>query len=634
MWLHRPVLIVCLILAFQLKAAASEQAGKADKKQQNVKKQATIEKQIRENQAQIDKLTPFLNDPDFSQPDVKSVVADKLFRLRCTNKVLKLESALGAAAVSKDERKGVFNACMEAAQHRLKESEGEKSSQQVSGALPADCGLPPAVPVNGIPMLRTLTEGGDTIKPTKYDRWRVSTTKDTGTQVVREHTVQVQYFNILRYRGALGAAVNFTDGPTLPSPLVPGVAVFPSLSPPATAAESTIQAEKPGSRKFAAVFGEPVNPEQFQKIWITYSACFELAQKRVLAIDHSINNAVQATQTTVSNINAVLNSHPAKIVSDYKPLRKSAEDALTFGQFYDFEWPTQKIAELQDSITKFRDLYNKLSNDPNYSAWAKLGGNKDAFDFIKAQTDKMIEHLNSLAPTSDAAGKLQAAQDSVRQWRNHFNDVFQTDVNGFLPSYDAGCGAWFGKGKTTAVKLFIRDLTNPATEETADLITVVCNPPLTVTTGLGFSFIPNRIPAFVPGIEKDANGNDVKDASGNPVIVDTLGFSSESNVTPIYALQINGAIKEWRRPGLGLHATLGAAVGGANDATNLQFLAGISFSFFRRAFFVTPAYQLAERTGFLSGFNPGNVKGNLTSLPTEQHPNSGFALTITFPILK
>jgi hypothetical protein len=201
-----------------------------------------------------------------------------------------------------------------------------------------------------------------------------------------------------------------------------------------------------------------------------------------------------------------------------------------------------------------------------------------------------------------------------------------------MPRYNAGCDAWFGKSKTIAVSLTTRDLLNPsAASETASLVTVVCNPPITISTGLGISFLSSKTPAFVPGVKLGPDGKPVLDANGNPVIIDTLGYSFESNIRPVYVLQTNAAIYEWNN-GIGLHGSIGADVGTSNDTTTVGFLAGPSLSFFRRAFFVTPAYQLAQRTDFAPGFKVGDIKGNLTAVPTKTYWKSGFVLNFTFAI--
>jgi hypothetical protein len=609
----------------------------------------TIPERIAANEKEIGKLSPLVKDPDYAQDGIKEVIARKLIALRCENKVLQLESLLGTQNVTEADRKTVRTRCTEREQREiLGEVQPEIPPRPLEARdtsdLPGFCTLPEMVPAKGKPVsMGAAAQPNDAEKPTQYDAWVVKTTKDSGTQVVGQHTVQVQYFNILRYSYAIGANVTFTDGPSIPSAFGLGVASFPAMTgiPASTGDGGKPQTGAASGTKFGVLSVPPTIPPPgpdpvavFQKKWKKYENCFENIRQRVSAIDQAINNAATVTQIAASNINNVLNANPAKIVADFNALRAGADDSKVFGQFYTFTWPTMQIGVLQNLASRLSDESANLRTDKDYAAWYAAGGNKDAFDFVKTQTDRMIEHLTALSPTSDAAGKLQAAQDSVRVWRSHFNTVAQTGRDGFIPSYDVACDAWFGKGKTTAVKLSTRDRLNPtAGEESADLISVICNPPLTISTGIGFSLIRERVPGFIPGIKRDASGNPVLDAGGNPVIIDKLGYTSESRAKPIYALQINGSIKEFDS-GFGLHGSLGAAVGGSNDTSNMEFLAGLSGSFLRRAFFVTPAFHLGRRLDFLADFKAGDPRGNLSSPPTKMQWKPGFAVTITFPVTK
>lgn len=72
---------------------------------------------------------------------------------------------------------------------------------------------------------------------------------------------------------------------------------------------------------------------------------------------------------------------------------------------------------------------------------------------------------------------------------------------------------------------------------------------------------------------------------------------------------------------------LTAATGGATT----DIITGPALSFKRRAFFVSPVYDLGLRTDYQKGFTVGMPQGNLTSPPTQQFWRSGFGLTITFP---
>jgi hypothetical protein len=167
----------------------------------------------------------------------------------------------------------------------------------------------------------------------------------------------------------------------------------------------------------------------------------------------------------------------------------------------------------------------------------------------------------------------------------------------------------------------VSDATNPSQNPTPrNLDKVVCQPALTVTNGLGLSFIPDRTPAFVPSSSSGTNGSPV------------LGYSSEANVRPAYALQVNAVLWSPKESNFEVHWTLGAMLTAVTGGATTDIITGPSFSFKKRAFFISPVYDLGQRTVFQNGFSVGTPQGVLTSPPTKQTWKSGFGLTITFPL--
>jgi hypothetical protein len=183
--------------------------------------------------------------------------------------------------------------------------------------------------------------------------------------------------------------------------------------------------------------------------------------------------------------------------------------------------------------------------------------------------------------------------------------------------------------------LSVTDSMNPpaagAKVTPVNLDSVVCEPTLSVSNGLGLSFIPSQTPAFLPSVKKDAQGNPVLDSNGNPVIIQTLGYSNQSNVSAGYALQANASLWEFRNWNFEIHWSVGAMLTASTSGTTTDIITGPSFSFRRRTFFVSPMYDLGLRTVYVSPFQPGMPQGNLTSPPTKQVWKSGFGVTITFP---
>src|SRR5208282_5262650 len=87
---------------------------------------------------------------------------------------------------------------------------------------------------------------------------------------------------------------------------------------------------------------------------------------------------------------------------------------------------------------------------------------------------------------------------------------------------------------------------------------VVCQPTISVSSGLGLSFLRAQTPAFVPSVKLDSNGKPVLDSNGNPVIIQSLGYSSQSPVGAGYALQANASLWNTKRWGFEFHWSFGA----------------------------------------------------------------------------
>ena len=215
----------------------------------------------------------------------------------------------------------------------------------------------------------------------------------------------------------------------------------------------------------------------------------------------------------------------------------------------------------------------------------------------------------------------EANREYINRWSDAFRRVAVAPAGYFVATYKPQCGGWFGQGTSTQMQITVLDATNPTQNPTPrNLDKVVCQSALTVTNGLGLSFIPDRTPAFVPSTNSGANGSPV------------LGFSSDARVRPAYALQVNAALWSPRESRFEVHWALGAMLTAVTGGATTDIFTGPSFSFRKRAFFISPIYDLGQRTVFQNGFIVGTPQGVLTSPPTRQTWKSGFGLTITFPL--
>jgi hypothetical protein len=222
---------------------------------------------------------------------------------------------------------------------------------------------------------------------------------------------------------------------------------------------------------------------------------------------------------------------------------------------------------------------------------------------------------------SQEVKNYEANREYINRWSATFRTVAVAPASYFVATYKPQCGGWFGQGTSTQMQLTIVDATNPSQNSAPkNLDKVVCQSALTVTNGLGLSFIPDRTPAFVPSTNSGTNGTPV------------LGYSSTARVRPAYAVQVNASLWSQKESNFEVHWSLGAMLTAATGGATTDIITGPSFSFKKRAFFISPVFDLGQRTVFQHGFYVGEPQGVLTSPPTQQTWKSGFGLTITFPL--
>ena len=561
-------------------------------------------------QAEITQLESLKQDPAFStdsiQATLKAILLDKICQVNTT---------LFAKLVG---QKG-----LDGSTKKLLVQEYDRncrSSGIVSDSIAAVAQVPPCVLGEDVIVRRgSHVPYNPPIPPTKaevdkYDVTRVTSINNTGNQVVGPQSIRIAYINPLRFDVGLGSATTLQSGPQLPTQLVPALSSLPAAPASPKAAPGSTRGAQPAVK---------AAPASIDDEWRALTDCYGAFDSSVRNVGAAINSAIDITNATTSQYVAVLNKYSSKLLGegDLTAIRPAVDDDTIFGTYYHFEWPTSAVNALSQALGSFSNRFAKFSQLNGYADWIKDPGHKQYYDYIQAGITSIQQHLGTLWPNSDVASKLAAGQQTVELWRKRFNSVQSMADLDFNPGFDVDCATWFGKSKSVVVKLVSRDiLTQNAAQETADLITVVCNSRLTVSTGIGFGAMGDKSPAFVPG----------KDTTG--AVVQQLGYSSNSSVAPIYAFQINASLWAPQSNNVELHATLGAAVSTTNSTGTVGFLFGPSMSFLRRTFFVTPSLYLTQRNVFLPGFKAGDPQGTLTSPPTQLQWKPTFATTVTFPI--
>jgi hypothetical protein len=566
---------------------------------------------------QVNQLESLQSNATFALEPFKSILAKLVGESRCKRDVAILMEAVGASPLEGPTKKELesrsTNVCLEqlSRQQSLEQAIPKASNLQLEGCeLQNQLDFAPSVPMPTVPL-----EAQKPIVIAKdFPEWTVQSLDTTGDQVLGPVNVVFRYLNPLRFDQDLGAAVSFKDAPAYP----PGL--LPTFTPASTGGLS------PGGGKLSAATSAPQsrkapqNATGFRDVFEHYTDCYQIFEANVSSLDATLASVLNGTRTATGKFTAVLNALKGKRLERVIP-KALIDDTTVFGNFSDYSWPVESVATFSRALDKFIDRYHQLSTRDDYAAWIKGNeGNKDEFKFLSDRLEGFRKHLVELEPNGDMATKLATAQDSVRFWRARFRAVASLDDAAYSKTYLAACDdLWQGKSKSIAVKLISRDLMAPTpVDETTELVTVNCLSTLSITAGMGFTTLGDRVPAFVP------DPNDTAKLR--------LGFSSHSAIRPLYALQINSSVWPFRK-GIELHASLGAALANSTDTgSTLGFTIGPSVSFRRRTVYLTPALHFGQESVFQTGFAEGSPKASLSAVPTRTHWKPALTFIVSFPV--
>ena len=546
--------------------------------------------------------------------------------------------------------------------------------------VPAGCSLPPSPSKSIAPDLQSSIDRS----PIQMSianvpkGWLYLSPNSSGGEHYTKSTVWVGYVNRLRYAATLGGVVTVIAAPALPNNIFPSPAVAPAAKPAPSGQGAPLAS--PSTNNF-----NQLNQciDNIQKETVTF-------QQYLAGYETVLNSARIRIQTRLSTLTPIASSaaearsaadltmFPDKTVptfplADVIALRGLLTEVMTeYSQIAQWAGTSPDVKNIYaaenasgTATGKALDVYlaqpgvsnsakQSASNPPTggpgpngtaqpapqvssqpgsttlTSKSSPVGGGGQNTLTTQPQSDSCSSHLDSV---SQEVNDYEDNRCYIDSWRNTFRNVAGANDLYFVASYAPTCGGWFGQGTSTQMQLTISDSTQPgATASPITLDKIVCQPPLTVSNGIGLSFVASHVPAFVPGVAKDSSGNPVVGSNGNPTIIQTLGYSSTAPVNPSYSVIMNVALLPLKGLGIELHWATGAMLTAATSGTTTDILTGPAISFRKRAFFISPVYDLGLRTDYQAGFAIGMPQGNLTSPPTSQNWRSGFGLTITFPL--
>jgi len=459
--------------------------------------------------------------------------------------------------------------------------------------------------------------------------------------------VVVRYINPFRYHYSLSGSSQAIAAPTPPSIIAAPAttaAVLPISTNNPSTSSSAMQIQDKRSTPLTTSSAPPNLDDSFKLIYDEASTDGTALIQALQKINDLIVKASEEQQCYTSRLN-----HFALTIlsaADQQSLLLFAQNNASVGtanlpspascRLVDaYNWPTDTLNTIDTNLHDLQAEQSVLMFETGYKTWIADQTHKAENDQLTALLASYITTVEGKqAPSASQFATFSASLAYIDYWRSRLADIVTQDTaqskpdqqgSPFFFSSTVDCSNnWYGKGSVLTVTLSITDLSASPTPAPAgqQILVNSCYPPGTVSTGIGLSFVHDRVFAFLPGIDPTNSANTVT----------TVQTTTDASATPLYAILYNIAIQEGTG-GYGLHGAIGGAIGSTSGTTNLEILAGPSFSIRRRAFFITPAFQLARRDQLLPGYHIGSLQGSgLTSLPVTTNWKPGFALIFSFGV--
>jgi hypothetical protein len=297
-------------------------------------------------------------------------------------------------------------------------------------------------------------------------------------------------------------------------------------------------------------------------------------------------------------------------------------------------WGESRVTEVRKEIDLAFTLEEDLANFQTTEAYKKFidpdttdpTASKAVYATMITTTTGVVTQLQGLInPTTFATYNAQVRTGS--DWDARAEYVAKT-TDPWTMTLALTCHVqWFGKTESQTVSLPYTDYSQATPSQAANpffSFTNACLSSLTVSSGLGFSTVRNSTYAFEPKTDYTANP---------PTTTQVIGYSSNPLLTLFYVGQMNYSYVHPEHS-IGLHVAGGAGVSTSSAGTTGDLFLGNAFSFFHRAIFVTPAAHFTQRQVLMPGYAVGNPQASLSSIPVTNAWKTGFAITITFPVVQ
>jgi len=431
--------------------------------------------------------------------------------------------------------------------------------------------------------------------------------------------VQVE-FNALRYSGQLVKTITFTPGPNLAGvfpekgneggggPPAPGISTkndFVDIQKQVADIEKSAQDRRDKNRRFASkVDGYLLKLkgtiQQSDEILLSGGVPAVLQLVQSSSAKSELSTAIQAGDSWVNSDDIISRIHALQQrINGLAFLHAKPTPAVAGGDACD-------TAAWKDWLA-------------NCGGQADL---KDAQDRLAAVEKDVLD----MASDSDKAREIAKRRGLLSYWQNLITSL---KAESFVTQTEVPCGVLFNKNKQTAVALVLADRVSlfdfqtPQPQTKNSLVTVECASPFSVSAGVAFSTIVDRELSLVHSAP----------TGGGTTSELRFGESTRSRVHPMPMGMVHARFHEWADHRYAAHASFGVAANIKGDnagGSNAEYLAGLSFSFFR-TFYLTGGLHIGQSAELAGGFKVGDlVPSDVTEPPIRKSYKAGFGFAITF----
>jgi hypothetical protein len=453
--------------------------------------------------------------------------------------------------------------------------------------------------------------------------------------------VKLKRVNTLRYMLHTDRLAAYAAAPALP--LIP---TLPAPKPPATKAPGTAEIlgldggrpRTPGldpfSDEFLASLGElgDLERRQVEEIEGAVAVAASGAKKgrdEVEALVRASDGVLQAGDS------AALLAQVLSVLETVKDARQR-------------QWPTDLILQFGAEAERLEARLLALPHiDPRVPqpkkggtvdykvplTWAEwyVATKKADYDLALDRVREVLAYVDAVGPESKPAVAFRDVQSALAEWQRILEAISARGVDAFTITLDEPCHAAFEKSKTVKIELVKTDrLAAPGTAAMkAEVVTVECATPLSVSAGLGFTFFVDEVEY---GFVQSTKPGTAEDGTPTTTVIKEFGYLEQSNFRVSPLLLINTRLHDWNDT-WALHLSAGAVVDFKGDpGTDIEFVVGPSLSL-HRTMFITLGLQAARVPQLAGGFAVGDeVPSGVAAPPLEKKLEPGLLIAFTYKV--